>query len=62
MGGAVCLAAATSICADALVTYAAPLKSRSIRGVGDGNGENAAPDSSGTRSIFPNTSRVSETF
>ncbi len=43
MGGAVCLAAATSICADALVTYAAPLKSRSIRGVGDGNGENAAP-------------------
>lgn len=43
MGGTVCLAAARSIGADALVTYAAPLMSRSIRGVDDGNGENATP-------------------
>jgi alpha-beta hydrolase superfamily lysophospholipase len=43
MGGSVCLAAARSIGADAMVTYAAPLMSRSIRGVDDGIGENAAP-------------------
>ncbi len=43
MGGAVCLAAAKHICPDALAIYAAPLQSRSIRGVENGNGENAVP-------------------
>jgi alpha-beta hydrolase superfamily lysophospholipase len=36
MGGAVCLSAARSIGADALVTYAAPLRSRFIRNTGNG--------------------------
>ena len=43
MGGTVCLAAARSICPDALVTYAAPLKSRSIRGTGGKNGQHPVP-------------------
>lgn len=38
MGGAVCLATAKTICPDAMVTYAAPLKSRSIQDLGDGDG------------------------
>jgi alpha-beta hydrolase superfamily lysophospholipase len=43
MGGAVCLSASKSICPDAIVTYAAPLMSRSIRVVGDGNGIGTMP-------------------
>ena len=43
MGGAVCLATAESICPDAIVTYAAPLRSRSIRVVGDENENSTMP-------------------
>ena len=43
MGGAVCLATSESICPDAIVTYAAPLMSRSIRIEGDGNGIGKMP-------------------
>lgn len=42
MGGAVCLSAARSIGTDALVTYAAPKRNRSIGNIGNGNGDMAA--------------------